>query len=257
VWASRLFNESDLLKLPLSGGHDAGLRRLRSYLRLTGGTLLVALLAFLAGTADGASQPKRVAFRVTLQATVTKDWDALTETNENGCPTVRRSIGRRTVRLHSRRPTTVLVTFDRGRVSYAPVVVRFVAGELVQTGNRTTSVKAPCAEHTTHSRCARRRRAVTGASFGFFRSAHDEISFRARRLPDLPRGCPPESSEVRGIQPGLDEAQGELSEAALANSRIPIQTAIGTAKVTTDLEDQETGRVLERVRWTLTFTRTR
>jgi hypothetical protein len=199
---------------------------LRSYLRLTGGTVLVALLAFLAGTADGASQPKRVAFRVTLEATVTKDWNALTETTENGCPTVRRSIGRRTVRLRSRRPTTVLVTFDRGRVSYAPAVVRFVAGELVQTGNRATSVKAPCAEHTARARCARRRRAVTGASFGFFRSAHDEISVRARRLPDLPRGCPPESSEVRGIQPGLDEAQGELSEAALANSRIRIQTAI-------------------------------
>jgi hypothetical protein len=62
---------------------------------------------------------------------------------------------------------------------------------------------------------------------------------------------------VRGIQPGLDEAQGELSEAALANSRIRIQTAIGTAEVTTDLEDPETGRVVERVRWTLTFTRTR
>ena len=105
------------MKLPLSGGHDAGLRRLRGYLSLTGGTVLVVLLAFLAGTADGASQRKAVAFRVTLEATVTKDWNALTETTENGCPTARRSVGRRTVRLRSRRPTTVFITFDKRRVS--------------------------------------------------------------------------------------------------------------------------------------------
>ena len=98
---------------------------------------------------------------------------------------------------------------------------------------------------------------MSGASFRFFRSARDELSFRAARLPELSNGCPPESSEVRGIHPGLEEAQGGLSEAALANSRIPNQTATGSAEVTTDLEDQETGRVVERVRWELTFTRRR
>jgi hypothetical protein len=98
---------------------------------------------------------------------------------------------------------------------------------------------------------------VSGRRFGFFRSARGEISFRAARLPSLPIGCPPESSEVRGIKSGLAEAQGELSEGALANSRIPSQTAIGSAEVTTDLEDHETGRVVERVRWELTFARKR
>jgi hypothetical protein len=93
--------------------------------------------------------------------------------------------------------------------------------------------------------------------FGFFRSAHDEISFRATRLPAPRMGCPPESSEVRAIRSGLEEAQGELSEAALANSGTPNQTAFGRAEVTTDLEDQETGSVVERVVWELTFTRKR
>ena len=55
------------------------------------------------------------------------------------------------------------------------------------------------------------------------------------------------------IRPGLAEAQGELS-AALANPRIPSQTATASSEVTTDLEDQETGSVVERVRWELTFT---
>jgi hypothetical protein len=245
------------LKLPPSGRHDARLRRLRGYLSLIGGTALAGLLAFVAGTADGASQPKRVAFRVTLEAKVTKDWNALTETTENGCPTSRRSVGRRALTLRSRRPTTVLVTFRNGRASYAPMAVRFVAGELVQTGSRTTTIKAPCTPSTKTSRCARRRRAVSGARFGFFRSARNEISFRAARLPEFSIGCPPESSEVREIKPGLEEAQGELSEADLANPRLPSQTAFGSAEVTTDLEDQETGSVVERVSWELTFTRKR
>ena len=98
---------------------------------------------------------------------------------------------------------------------------------------------------------------MTGARFRFFRSARNEISFRRARLPELPKGCPPESSEVREIQSGLEQAQGELSEAALANSGTPNQTAFGSAEVTTDLEDQETGSVVERLSWELTFARKR
>jgi hypothetical protein len=60
---------------------------LRRHLRLTGGVVLAGLLAFVAGAADGASQAKRVAFRVTLETTVTKEWNAVTETTVNGCPT--------------------------------------------------------------------------------------------------------------------------------------------------------------------------
>jgi hypothetical protein len=62
---------------------------------------------------------------------------------------------------------------------------------------------------------------------------------------------------VRALRPGLQAAQGELSEAALANPRIPNQTAFGSVEVTTDLDGEETGTVVERVRWELTFTRKR
>jgi hypothetical protein len=62
---------------------------------------------------------------------------------------------------------------------------------------------------------------------------------------------------VRAIRPGLQDADGEVSEAVLADPRIRTQTAFATAEVTTDLEDQETGRVVERVSWELTFTRKR
>ena len=57
--------------------------------------------------------------------------------------------------------------------------------------------------------------------------------------------------------PGLREAQGELSEATLMNPRYPSQTALATAETETTLDGAETGRVVERVSWQLTFTRKR
>jgi hypothetical protein len=62
---------------------------------------------------------------------------------------------------------------------------------------------------------------------------------------------------VRSIQSGLEAADGEISEEALADSRVRTQTATGSASVETDLGDEETGRVAERVSWKLTFTRKR
>ncbi len=57
--------------------------------------------------------------------------------------------------------------------------------------------------------------------------------------------------------PGLREAQGKLSEAALMNPRYPGQTAVATAEVETTLDGTETGRIVERVSWQLKFTRKR
>jgi hypothetical protein len=231
---------------------------MRGQLKLSAGVVLVGLLAFVAGTAHGAPQPKRVAFRVTLEATVAKTWNSFTQADVNGCPTSYRSLGRRVVTLESKRPTTVLVTFRNERmVSFKPPAVRFLAGEVVQTGTLTTKVAAPCTPSTKRSTCARRHRVVTGVRLGFFRSARNQISFRRSRLPRLAAGCPPESAQVRAIQPGLDEAEGEISEEALADSRVRTETATGSAAAETKLEDEETGRVGERVSWKLTFTRKR
>ncbi len=211
----------------------------------------------MAGTAHGASEAKRASFSVTLNATVTKEWNTVAQRTEEGCPVSKHSVGHRTVRLRSKRPTTVVVTFAGGRVSYSPSAVRFVAVEVAQSGSQTTSVQAPCLVRTIKARCPRARRAVGGATFGFFRSARNEISFRKTRLPATRSSCPLESSSVRAIRPGLQEAQGELSEAALMNARYPSQTALATARTETDLDGAETGRVVERVSWALTFTRKR
>ena len=219
--------------------------------------IFAGLLVFLAGAAHGASQPKRVAFSVTLSATVTKDWNTVTESTENGCPTSVRSVGKRTVTLRSARPTTVLVTIGGGRVSYSPAVVRNVNAGLTQSGSTTKTVGAPCRAQMSHSRCGHQRRALSGARFGFFRSARNEISFHSARLPELSMPCPRESSAVHAIRASLQQAQGELSESVLMDPRTPNQTAVASADIETDLDAQEKGRVVEHVHWALTFARKR
>lgn len=217
---------------------------------------VVGLLAVLAATAAAASQPKRALFRVTVKATVTKSWNTVTQTTLDGCPAARRSVGRRTITLRSARPTPVVVTSGTNRVFYSPPGVRFVTVRVAHTGSRTTQILAPCASRTIRSVCAPLRRSVSDWKTGFFRSGRNEVSFRPKRLPSITSACPGESVDVREIEPGLEEAEGEVSERAFFNPRIGGQAAHGSVEVTTDLEGaEEEGRVVERVNWALTFTR--
>jgi hypothetical protein len=51
----------------------------------------------------------------------------------------------------------------------------------------------------------------------------------------------------------LQDAEGEIAEGDLA--RAVSQTALASAELTTDLDGAATGRVVERVSWSLTFDR--
>jgi hypothetical protein len=216
------------------------------------GIALAGTLAILAGTADGAS-PARVTFDVTLRATLAKDWNTVTESTEEGCTVVRRSIGRRTVTLRSARPTLVVVTLGSGKVTFSPAAIRFVVVRVTQTGENRTRRESPCRTGTARQRCRPAKRRVSGGTFRFFRSARNEISFRSAKLPTAGTSCPRESAAVRAIRPGLRHAAGEIAEVDLA--RALSQTALASAELTTDLEGAETGRVVERISWSLTFTR--
>lgn len=219
------------------------------------GTILACALALAAGNADGAVAAKK--FRVTLKATVTKTWNtATTSTDAQGCSVTVRSVGKRVVTLRSSKPTIVTVGFRSGRAAYAPAFVRLVRVALAQTGSTTTTVGSPCAEKTTKSRCSRATRSIRATKFKFFRSRKDEISFRPSRLPGG-TGCPRETRDVRALAPGLEDAQGKLSEAALESGKYPAQTAVGSAQTTSELDGAETGTVVERVNWALTFERAR
>jgi hypothetical protein len=225
---------------------------MNGYCGVTSGTILTSLLAILAGTADGAL-PKRATFDVTLRATVSKDWNTLTASTEENCAVFRRSIGHRTVTLRSARPTPITVTFRSGKASFSPAAVRFVVVQITQTGENRTRREAPCRSGTKRERCGPARRRVGGGTFRFFRSARNEISFHSVRLPAAGTSCPRESAAVRAISPGLRDAEGEIAEIDLAGGRS--QTAFASAELTTDLEGEETGRVVARIRWSLTFTR--
>jgi hypothetical protein len=215
-------------------------------------TVLVGLLAIVAGTAGGAL-PARATFDVTLRATVTKDWNTVTESTEGSCTVVRRSIGRRVVTLRSARPTPVAVTLGSGKATFSPTAVRFVVVRVTQTGEDRTRRESPCRTGVQRVRCRPATRRVSGGTFRFYRSARNEISFHSAKLPAAGASCPREPAAVRAIRPGLREAQGEIAEADLA--RAVSQTALASAELITDLEGANTGRVVERVSWSLTFDR--
>ena len=229
---------------------------MRASFLVTSGTILSCVaLAALAGRADGASRPKPAAFRVTLKATVTKDWDTLADGFDGSCPTSVRSQGHWSAMLRSIRPSPIVVVFRSGRPVYLPATVRRVRIRASQTGRTTTRLLDPCKGPPRHENCRKAQRTVIGR-FTFFRSGRNALSFRTTRLPQLDQSCAAPDS-VRAIRPGLQDAEGAISEAVLRNPRIPSQTATGSIRVVSDLDGDETGRVIERVRWELTFARVR
>jgi hypothetical protein len=213
---------------------------------------LLCVLAILAESA-GAARPPSATFSVSLQATVTKDWNTAVESIEDGCTVVRSSIGHQTVTLRSSRPTTVIVTRRSGKVSFSPSAVGFMTAKVTRSGEERTRKERPCRPDVEHQRCRPVTRRVLRAPLRFFRSARNEISFRPATLPQSASSCPTESAAVQGFNPALRDAQGKMAEVALARG-VP-QTAIARSDTTTELEGPETGRVVERVRWTLKFAR--
>jgi len=213
---------------------------------------LVCAIAILAGSAD-AARPTSATFAVTLQATVTKDWNTTVESTENGCTVVRRSIGHRTVTLRSSRPTMVVVRRRSGKLSFSPSAVRFVIARVTQSGENRTRKGQPCGSGTERVRCRPGMRRVSQGAMRFFRSRRNELTFRPTTLPRAGTACPRESAPVRAIGPVLRDAVGEIAEVELAGGAA--QTAFASTDATTDLEGAETGRVVERVRWSMTFAR--
>jgi hypothetical protein len=225
--------------------------------------LTLAAVVVLAGlvAASSSAQPTRVVFRVTLKAQLTKTWNYVSVLEEGECVTTTRVTGSRSVTLSSRRPTLVTVTFPNRRVRFSPSIVRSLSGTASQSGAVTTTEGggSGCRRSSRHVDCARARRAFADQAARFFRSARNEISFARTRdfAAGLPTSCPPQAEPVRAERPGLQLAEGEFSERALRNVRIPSQAALGSVEETTDFQGPEDGKVVVRVSWELTFARGR
>jgi hypothetical protein len=224
---------------------------------------LIALASACAVSGAAAASSSTVAsetvFRVTLKATMTKDWSYVDEGELDGCPIKTQVQGRRVVTLRSTGPTLVRVRFAGGRAVYSPARVRSLLVLASQSGVVSTDRRLPpscTVREVRRSNCSPLRLASRGAAVRFRRSGRNEISFaRTREFATFPATCPQQTASVRAERPSLDYAEGEISEAELRNPRIRFQTATGTAVETTDFEGDGDGKVVVRVSWALRFER--
>lgn len=225
--------------------------------------LALVLLCSLAGAASSFAQSEapRGVFAVTLKAQLTKTWNYVGTQEDDGCTKQSRVRGSRTVTLRSARPTLLTISLAGGRARYSSGIVRFLDGRISQSGTVTTveGGAVGCRRATKRTNCARPRRGLANAAVRFYRSRKDKLAFARTRdfAAPLSSSCPPQAQAVRTERASLHLAGGEISEQALFNSRYPSQTGYGSVEETTDFEGDETGKVVVRVSWQLTFEQVR
>jgi hypothetical protein len=228
------------------------------YRRISALATLVCVFALtLAAAVDARPAAQHATFNVTLSATLTKTWDYVTNAAVGECTVSTRVQGSRTVTLRSRRPTRTRVTSSGRGPSFSPAAVRLVTARASQSGATTRTERGLGCSGRIHTVCAPSRRTLSNQTVRYYRSRAREISFRRTRDfgGGLPLSCPPQAPEVRVEQPGLHQAEGEVSERDLFNRGVRSLTASGGSEETTEIEGDPDGRVVVRVSWNLRFTR--
>lgn len=224
-------------------------------------TVVTCVLLLAWGTA-GAATPQRAAFRATLTATLTKSWTA-TQTVTDECEEVTTNAGQWKLTLATRRPSRLVILGPsaRGRpLRISPGVVGSIAGTATQAGSTRLETRGPrCTRSIKRTDCNRQRRSFRGAtvrltspSQGIARFAPLQRASAARSF----RGtCPEATADIRAIRTDLRLADAPLSAADAFNPNVPRFFIRGNTEQVTTIEGEYDGRVTERVRWTLTFTR--
>jgi hypothetical protein len=211
-----------------------------------------ALVVVAAVDARSAAQAR---FHVTFNAQLTKTWNYVTVREDGDCSVSTRVEGTRTVTLASVRPTLVTVTSGSGGLSFSPAQVRSVRARITQGGAVVVSERGPSCSRFARTDCAQGRRTLFNQALRFYRSRPREISFRRSTDYRIPTTCPRETAAVRAEWPGLHEAEGRLSERDLFVRRIRFQTVSGGFEEETEISGDVEGKVVERVVWSLKFTR--
>ena len=229
-------------------------------LRVGSLSLVASVLVLAAGTAHAAQRPE-ARFEATLNATLTKEWTFTRVDEEAGCTRTTRGAGRWQATLATRRATTVrAIAAGGGKVRFSGAVLKALAGTASQTGSFTTKSTgdSSCERVARSVRCARERRSFRGASTSFesprkrvlrvgrLRGAGG-MRFQSRCL-DLPL-------DIRQIRTDLPLAPGPLDAADVFARNVPRWFVTGDTEQVTTIEGDITGRVTERVRWTLNFKR--
>ena len=215
----------------------------------------------VAGAAH-AAQRKQAVFQVTLSGTLTKEWTYTQVEDANDCVRVTRGSGSTTTRLSMKRPVRIRATaVGATRVRFSGSLVR-IAGSVLRSGSKTvtTSGDLPCERRTvSEGRCVRRRASFAGASSsprnprkGILQLAPLRGARSAR-----PPSCPPEPADITAIRTDLPIATGPLDVKDVFGRDIPRFFVSGDTTQQTTLTGDVEGKVVERVRWTLAFTRLR
>jgi hypothetical protein len=228
-------------------------------LRLGVWTLFACLLVAAGGSAY-AAEPRAAAFKVTLTATLTKDWTSTRIDDETQCRRTTRWVGHWQAKFSTRSAGRVrAVDAGRGKIRFLGTV-KALAGFATQSGSITTLAEGPppCHRLSRTVRCGNERRNFRGG-WTLVRSPRrgilqlagvrraDPIRFRS--------SCLDEPADIRAIRTDLPLATGPLDAADIFARNIPRFFVTGDTEQVTTLEGDLEGRVTERVRWKLVFTR--
>ena len=232
-------------------------------LRLHGVLVLLVCVVSLGWGAAGAATPQRAAFNVKLTGTLTKDW-TVSRTVEGECTEVTTHTGQWRMTVGTRRQSRIVFT-SRGRgrrLGISPSLVRSIAGSATRGGSLLVTSRGPgCTGPIRRVRCAVRRADFRGASVRLTTPRAGLARFTAlvgvSAARSIRGACPEEPADIRALRTDLRLADAPLSTADVFGRDVPRFFISGNTTQETTIEGAYDGKVTERVRWTLTFTRVR
>jgi hypothetical protein len=225
-----------------------------------GSLAVLACLLLLAGGVAHAAKPRQAVFRVTLTATLTKEWTFTSVESEDPCTLTTRGTGRWQTKLATRKAARVRATdAGRGRVRFSGVV-RALAGTATQAGAATTTADGPqfCQRLSRSVRCRTDRRTFRGGFVSIASPRRGVVRPGRLRGAEAIRyrsACLAQATEVQAIRTDFPLATAPLDAADVFGRDIPRFFSRGDTEQVTTLEGDIEGRVTERVRWTLVFRR--
>lgn len=225
-----------------------------------GSLAVLACLFVAAGAAAHAARPKQAAFKVTLTATLTKDWTSTEVDDTSDCTRTTRGVGHWVSKFSTRRAVRIrAVDAGRGRVRFSGNLSA-LAGSATQSGSVTTLAGGPppCERLSRSVRCGSERRSFRGGWTVARNPRRGILQLAAVRGAEPIRfnsACLNAPTDIRAIRTDLPIATGPLDARDVFAGNVPRFFITGDTEQVTTLEGEVDGRVTERVRWKLVFTR--
>ena len=226
-----------------------------------GSLAVIACLLVLAGGVAHAAKPRQAVFRATLTATLTKQWTFTTSSEDGACIRTTRGSGRWQATLAAARPARLTaVPLSGGRLRFSGALSA-LGGSSLRSGSTTTveSGEPPCERATRAVRCSPQRRAFANASSSIRNPRRGVAQLAGRRglaaARVFPAQCGVEPDDIRRIRTDHPLATSPIDRVDVFDPQVRRFFLSGDTEQVTTLEGPLEGRVTERVRWRLVFTR--